>query len=221
MAMTRAELNQAFREVASMEFADVPCNEEQIQFTFSDNFIKKMDKLIERQKKPYWEYVNTAKKRVAVVVIVFLFLFVTVFGFEEVRASMLQWCADVYNEYIYYYFEGETTKEIEHEYRLTMVPEGFEVVVDMRDSQNITICYENAEGDYIQFYQNTTEGYDYFVDNENGEWSTDIINNNEVKLFDYTSALGALWVEDGYAMFLCYYGCEDIEIIKEMVKTIE
>lgn len=33
--------------------------------------------------------------------------------------------------------------------------------------------------------------------------------------------MGAVWVEDGYYMSLLYYGCEDIEIIKNMIETIE
>lgn len=100
MGMTRSELNHAFREVASMEFADIPCDEAQIQINFSDKFTQKMEKLIARQKKPYWKYVNTAKKRVAIVAILLLSIAVTAFSKEEVRASMLQWCADVYEEYI-------------------------------------------------------------------------------------------------------------------------
>ena len=100
MAMTRVELNQVFRESASMEFADIPSNEEQISFSFSDKFIQKVEKLIARQRKLYWNFVNTATKRVAIVAILFLTIASVVFSNEEARASMLQWCEDVYEEYI-------------------------------------------------------------------------------------------------------------------------
>ena len=49
MAMTRVQLNQAFREVAAMEFVDIPCEEAQIAFRFSESFRKKMEKLITRK----------------------------------------------------------------------------------------------------------------------------------------------------------------------------
>ncbi len=220
MAMTRAQLNQAFREVASMEFADIPCDEAQIQFNFSDKFTQKMEKLIARQKKPYWEYVNTAKKRIAIVAILVLSIAVTAFSNEEVRASMLQWCADVYEEYIRYYFEGNTTKIIGHEYQLTMIPEGFEVSYEEKVDNWCVVEYENEAGDCISLEQSVTDGFETYVDKEKGEWSTVIINNQEVKLFDYTTQMGAMWIEDGYFMFLVYYGCDNIEIIKEMVETV-
>lgn len=100
MAMTKVELNQVFRESVSMEFADIPSNEEQISFPFSDNFLQKMSKLIALQKTLYWNCVNTATKRVAIVAFFLLSITATVFSNEEVRASILQWCADVYEEYI-------------------------------------------------------------------------------------------------------------------------
>ncbi|MBQ2900331.1 MAG: hypothetical protein IJE49_12720 [Agathobacter sp.] len=184
MAMTRAELNQAFREVASMEFADIPADESMIPFEFSEKFTKKMEKLIARQKKPYWKYVNTAKKRVAIAVIAVLSLCMVALGNEEIRASMLQWCEDVYEEYIRYYFEGDTTKKIEYVYQLTMVPEGFEVEQEIGNTEYRLVKYRNNAGDSIKLEQGITEDRDYYWDNENGEWNTEILNDKEVKLFD-------------------------------------
>lgn len=100
MAMTRVQLNQVLRDAASMEFADISSYEEQISFSFSDKFLHKMEKLIARQRKLYWNFVNTATKRVAIVVILLLSISATVFSNEEVRATMLQWYEDVYEERI-------------------------------------------------------------------------------------------------------------------------
>lgn len=219
MAMTRNELNQALREAVMSEFADVP-DESQIAFAFSEKFEQKMRKLIVRQKKSYWKYVNTAKKRVAIAVISLLSMLMLAMSNEDVRASMLQWCENVYKEYIHYYFEGATTKVIEHEYQLTVIPDGFEIVYEYRDSETVTIAYENQIGNYIQFRQQVTENFDTYVDNEKGKWNTVLINNKDVKLFDYTTLMGAMWIEDGYYMLLIYHGCDDMEIVKEMVETM-
>ena len=109
---------------------------------------------------------------------------------------------------------------IEHEYQLTVIPDGFEKVYEQRDTESIMITYENQVGDYIQFRQQITEDFDTYVDNEKGKWSTVVINDKDVKVFDYTTLMGAMWVEDGYYMFLVYYGCDDNKIIKEMIETI-
>lgn len=163
---------------------------------------------------------NTAKKRVAIAVISLLSMLMLAMSNEDVRASMLQWCENVYKEYIHYYFEGETTKKIEHVYKLTMVPDGFEVVYEYADAESVTICYEDEDGNYIEFMQYTTEEFGIYVDNEKGDWSTIVINNQEVKVFDYTTKMGAMWIEDGYYMLLIYHGCDDMEIVKEMVETM-
>ena len=218
--MTRAELNQAFREVASMEFAEV-LYEDEISYCFSDAFVRKMEKLIARQRKPYWKYANTAAKRVAIVAILVICIAMTALSNEEVRASMLQWCSDVYEEYIRYYFEGDTTKVIEHEYRLTMIPEGFEKVYEQRDKENVVIGYENENGNYIQFEQHATEVYEFVVDNEQMEWSNIIIDDEEVKMYEHPDLIGAIWIEDGYAMHIVYHGCQDVKTIYEMIHTIE
>lgn len=221
MAMTRTQFNQALREAACMEFEDIPCDEGLISFHFSEKFERKMERLIMCQKKAYWKYVNTAGKRVAIVVVAILCMFSVGLRNEETRASMLQWCENVYEGYIRYYFEGDTTKVIEYEYQLTVIPEGFEMSYQEKNGEMCVVEYENKEGDCISLHQNITDSFDTYVDNENGRWSIAIINNQEVKLFDYTTQMGAMWVEDGYFMLLVYYGCDNIEIIKEMVETVQ
>lgn len=106
MAMTRVELNQVFREVTSLEFVGVPYIEETIEFEFSDDFQKKMDKLIARQKKVYWEYVNTAKKRVAIVAIVCLSLFVTACTNPEFREPIIRQMENLEGIMRHYFVEG-------------------------------------------------------------------------------------------------------------------
>ena len=219
MAMTRKELNQAFRESVMSEFADVP-NESQITFAFSKKFEQKMQKLIVRQKKSYWKYVNTAKKRVAVVVISLLSMLMLAMSNEDVRASMLQWCENVYEEYIHYYFEGKTTKRIEHEYYLEKIPDGFEIVNSSKNEKWISTEYKNEVGDIICFEQSLSEKYELHIDNERLNWSSVIIGESEVKLFESEYIKGALWVEDGYVFELYYTGCDDLEIVIEIIENL-
>ena len=58
--MSREEFKAAFREVVSSEFAQIPTDEDSIDFTFSEKFIKRMDKLIRAQRKSYYKFINTA-----------------------------------------------------------------------------------------------------------------------------------------------------------------
>lgn len=48
MSMSKQELFQAFREVASLEFAEVPRDNSQIQHIFSTDFEDRMNALIKQ-----------------------------------------------------------------------------------------------------------------------------------------------------------------------------
>lgn len=49
MAMTKKELLQAFREVASMEFAEFPRDSSQIEFVFLKDFEDRMNSLFRKE----------------------------------------------------------------------------------------------------------------------------------------------------------------------------
>ncbi len=48
MSINKQELLQAFREVASMEFANIPRDNSQIQHIFSNDFENRMNSLIKQ-----------------------------------------------------------------------------------------------------------------------------------------------------------------------------
>ena len=60
MPISKAEFKEAFREVISSEFSNIPKNENEIDFVFSERFNKRMAKLITSQKKAYYHLINTA-----------------------------------------------------------------------------------------------------------------------------------------------------------------
>lgn len=50
MSICKEQFINALREVVSAEFKDIPDNEDDIEFLFSNSFNQKMQKLIKRQK---------------------------------------------------------------------------------------------------------------------------------------------------------------------------
>ena len=48
--MTENNLSMALREVVSSEFSNIPINEDEINYTFSNRFLNKMDKLTKVEK---------------------------------------------------------------------------------------------------------------------------------------------------------------------------
>ena len=65
--MAENKLKTALREVVSAEFAEIPGNEREINHSFSDDFLRRMDKLKHAQRSRFWRMTNTVPKRVAAV----------------------------------------------------------------------------------------------------------------------------------------------------------
>ena len=220
MAMTRVELNQVFREVTSLEFVGVPYTEETIEFEFSDDFQKKMDKLIARQKKVYWEYVNTAKKRVAIVAIVCLSLFVTACTNPEFREPIIRQMENLEGIMRHYFVEGSMKQKIEGVYRLSKIPDGYQIVFEYGDSRWNMVRYQDDEGHKIELSQYASDQHNYNVNNEVVNEYCVKIRNADVMIFEYSDSMRAIWIEDGYGMGLIYEGCADVEILIEMIKKL-
>ena len=221
MAMTRAQLNQAFREVATMEFVDIPCEEMHIEFSFSEQFIMKMEKLIARQRKPYWEYVNTAAKRVAIVAIAFLSVFITACSNDEFREPIIQKMEQLEGTIRHYFIEGDVKNDIINKYYLKLIPNNFKLVLELGNSTWHMVRYQNEDGNQIEFSQYATEELNYNVENDYvNEYSVEI-REVEVLIFEYADYIRAIWTEDGYGMGLIYKGCTDVDVIIEMIETME
>ena len=166
MAMTRVELNQAFREAVSLEFVDTPCVENSIEFDFSIEFQHKMDKLIARQKKVYWEYVNTAKKRVAIVAIICLSAFITACANPEFREPIIRQMENLEGTMRQYFVEGNMKEMIERVYILSNTPDGYQVVFEYGNSMWNMVRYQDDEGNKIELSQYASDQHNYNVNNE-------------------------------------------------------
>lgn len=222
MAITREQLEEIFIESIAKEFADIPLDGSGINHTFSDKYVKNMEKLVKNQRSLAWNMFNTAKKRVAVIAIAFVALMKALCSVEEVRASLLRWCMEVYDGFTNYSFEGETTKIIEKEYVITQVPEGFELTGKVDDDQQRIYIYRNKAKEEIMFLQHTTDEFEIHYDNEHGEEYTKMVRDTEVLIYESVERkrLSVRWVEDGYYMDLTYAGGYDVEEVIRIIESI-
>ena len=221
MAISKTEFKQAFREIVSAEFSYVPTVEESIDFSFSKRFTSKMEKLIRAQKKTYWMCINTATKRVAIIFIVFFTLLTSVCTVKAIREPIVSFFTDVYNTYIRYIFEGDTVKEISREYSLKYVPSDFHLVDSTQNTSMLLSVYENEKGDVIEFTQSITDGLENTFDNENGRVFSLDVSGIDVKVLEIKNVREAIWIQDEYLLSIVTIGDIDIQILTEMIMSVE
>lgn len=212
MSMTREELKQAFREVASLEFVDIPC-EEEISLTFSNKFLRKMKELIRSQKKIYWDC--------AMIAVVCLTLFVTACSAEAFREPTLQKQEKFSGRATSHIVDGSAKSFIFHTYKLTVLPEGTELVEKMSSSRYRGKVYRDKDENNICFYQYAAKNpYIILMNTWLDQYALEI-RGQEVEIYEYSDCIIGVWVEDGYIFELKYDDCTDIEIFKELIEGIE
>jgi len=222
MAISKAQFKEAFREVISSEFSHIPKNEDEIDFVFSERFNKRMAKLINSQKKAYYKLINTAAKRVAIIIVLILTMFTAAFSVKAIREPIIKFVKQIYETFIHYSVEGDTTDKIEKEYPLKFVPDGFNEINKVRDSYLITTIYENSTADRIVFSQVTTKtNAGYFLDNETGEVHSEVVNGINVEWKKWYDNITVLWTNEGYVFSIECMGNINFDTIKDMICSVE
>lgn len=222
MAITKAEFKQAFREVVSLEFSHIPTDENSIQYTFSENFNKRMEKLIKAQKKVYWNFVNTTSKRVAIIFLAIFTMFTAAFSVKAIREPIIEFIKQVYESFTHYTFHGDTIEFIEKEFSIHQTPYGYEQIDKTTTDNSVVTIYKNELDYTIYFSQSTTDSHTgFFVDNENGDLYTETINGINVDFKEWYDTKTAMWTQNGYVFTLDCTGNISFDEIKQMIMSID
>lgn len=218
MSMTREELNRAFHEAVALEFVDIPLQKSEIDYTFSENFIRKMDNLIAIQEDGVWRFLNVVRKRIAVIAIIILGVSISACGINQVITHLY---GNVYEEMREEFYAGVTATEIAYTYGISELPEGFEANSRTGSAGHQMREYKDERGHRIHFLQDATEGVKMHIRNEQVTKTSVVIRGLDVVFFENNDLIGAMWIEDGYFMELIYYGCEDVEAVIALVESVE
>ena len=221
MSMSREEFKAAFREVISSEFAYIPTDEGSIDFTFSEKFIKRMDKLIRAQRKSYYKFINTAGKRVAVIFAAIITLFTASLSVKAIREPVVKFFTEVYESFTRYFFEGDTVDNIAKVYTIASLPNEFIETDKIISDVAITTIYENNLGDKIKFRQQITLNGEHTFDSENKGKIEKIIAGQTVDFYIEDTNINAIWTKDQYSFRLSTYGNISVDEIEEMIISIE
>ena len=220
MSMSREEFKAAFREVVSSEFAHIPTDESSIDFTFSEKFIKRMDKLIRAQKKSYYKFINTAGKRVAVIFAAIITLFTASLSVKAIREPVVRFIKQVYETFIHYTFEGDIQPKIKKEFFIKTLPDGFIQHDKIESDLAITTIYVN-DNNTIKFTQQSTNNANHFFDNESGTLTKVTISGINVDIYESENIKHAVWTDEGYFFKLTCIGEINIDSVTMMIESIQ
>ncbi len=224
MAITKDEFFDVLRMYAAKEFEDVPTDDSEIDFEFSDEFNRKMEKLLKRVRYDSTHVVSWATKKIIVIAAALTLAIAGMMSVSAIREPIVEIIMEIYDGFVELFFEGDTTNKITYQYSLSEVPEGFEETQRFSNDSVIKIFYVNKEtNNSFDWQQSITENYDISIDNEKGK--IEEFNVNGIKVNIYIGNTGnfyhAFWIMDSYYMTLSFNGKTTTEEIIEIIKTIQ
>lgn len=221
--MTKAEVINAFREVASDEFIHIP-NEENIEYEFSEKFNKNMKKLLKKaEHKDIYRSAKISKRIIAVAAAIVIIL-AGLMSVSAIREPVVEYIIEMFDNSMDFNFAGDTSKIIEYEYGFSKIPEGFNLANKTSDEGVIYSEYENSEtGEIIILDQSITDGSWRSVDTEHGTITTEIIDNTEVYIYENENGdyIHANWIKETYSFLLVYYGNIEKDEFITLIKSIK
>lgn len=222
MSMTRSEFNEVVRAAVSKEFADIP-EESEIDYEFSEGFLRKMDKLISKVNREERRKSSFKAKNVVALVAAILLMLVGLMSVSAVREPVINFVVKIYEEFNEISFSGDTSTEIDRVYSFTKVPDGFEETQRILNEKISVIRYDNSTtGDVMELSQEATQDCSFALDNKNCEIRTFNVDGKEIRIYrdEYGSAYDAFWIEDTYCFKLIYVGTMDYDKMLDMISTI-
>ena len=189
------KLKDAFKEINSEELDNLNIPKE--DFEFSERYKKNMEKLLAKQRKPYFRYFNTAGKRAVACILIVAMLFASSMTIEAVREPVVEFFVNVYEKFAEIFFGDDEIEnspyDIEEIYTLGYVPEGYEFVSREIGEKQIKTIWSNGKSEII-LYQYIFKN-SYLLDNENSNfyimYDTDVkiayINKNKIKVIQYNN----------------------------------
>lgn len=218
-------LRKAFDIIAREEAKSLPTPEECTHVTFSEEFEQKMQKLINKEKKPYYYLINTVGKRVACVIIAVLLALTSVtFGVKAIREAVIDFFVETFEKFSIVGFKDEdiscTLDHIETYYAPTYIPEGYVLKTDEKFKTYRKIEYISAENDYIYFKQRIIDNSDTYVDTEDANF--EIVCSNDIEFF-YTSKdrmQMVYWNDSEYHYLITSENNLSIEELNKIVQSV-
>lgn len=219
MAMTRKEfadiVGRSFDEGLEAETG----YKEQPEAEFSADFEKRMDEFFANKadggkkkiKRRLWILIAAAAV---------LALAATACAVPEIRESIAGFFIRTFGDHEEYSDPRVTKEQIEEEYGLVPVPEGYELVNEIAAENALQLVYGDDDENYIQLVQYAAGHIWDTVDTEHGRVFEEEIDGNTVRIMYSEYGATAAWIENGYFFSLSCGSPVELEEFESWIASV-
>ena len=230
-SVNRDKLYEAF-DLYSKEFCDtLPSDEELGNISFSDEFEEKMRKLIEKQKKFYYYWVNPAGKRAAAIIAaLFVGLTAVTFGVKAIREPFLRFIVETFEKFSSIIFMNDDDNsgqssisadaEIEFEaVEPSYIPEGFVLESKIDDLLWFQTTYISSNNKIVTYTQMSSNDAIVQADTEDTTYDKLQINGFEAISYSKNGTNTVVFNSDKYVFTVT--GSVDMDEIIKIAESIK
>lgn len=205
------ELTKALKDVYNEKYKYIPDKENYLTWNFSDDFIKKMDKLIARQKKVYWKYTNSFWKKSVLVILTVLFTFTSAMSVSAFREPVIDFIIKIYDEFselgvdkdYILYFDENINSSIETVYLPNYIPTDYNLYESYNDHFSVNQIWVNENDDIID-YRQTVLSLSTYINTENTIINEKTEDNIKYYYYKQNNNNTVIWCANGYYYILSY-----------------
>ena len=211
-------LIEGLSKLKELEFSNIP-DAKEIEYTFSDEYIKAKDKLLIKLGHSYWKYVNTIAKKVAVIAITLLVTFTSLMTVDAFREKVVEFVYKIYDTFTEIHSLKNTNYDTRKSYTLNIIPSGYSYKFSNNYQELKTIIWSNSQNFIISLTQANLLEFHQF-NSEHGELYETIINNTPCLVCVDTDLYYCYWEFDGYRFELIYPVDLGEEFMSEVVGNL-
>lgn len=213
----KRNLQEALLKVSKDYLDDIKLSPEE-EVRYSSELEKNMAKLLKKQKKPYWKFINEPYKRAIAAGLVVVSLSCALMSFKPIRENVVEFFTNAYDRFTEFFFDDEDSSQapkfIEEVHTLTHLPEGYVLVEEPNvtgEDYELKYVWVNQDGNEIVFYQSTLLNKTTF-DTENAEARL-LDNGMQVFITNKNSKIYTFWNTSDYAYNLVVTDLSEEEIL--------
>jgi len=150
-----------------------------------------------------------------------MLLALTACSIPSVRAAVVSFITETFDNCVHFFTRDLGANSITRRYQLQDLPEGFTEHFRDESDAAVSIFYKRDNGETLCFTQSAADSFDASIDNEFGELTMLSHQDIDVYLYETAGCLHAMWLYDGYAFELTYYGdCSRDDVLK-LIEALE
>lgn len=193
-------------------------------YTKEYHYEDKMQKLIAKQKSSYWQYTNTAAKRLLIAAAVLIAILSSAMTVPAVREPVIEFVITKYEEFSSYFAKDtgnpQFPEEIEKVYMPQYMPDGFELSDTVSHNTANTVIWKNyTTNETIMLVQNLV----YLQSNlntENVQTTEFLIDDLKIVTYSNNGESVYLWNNHNYSFILMADDSFDFSEIKKIIISL-